>query len=131
MLIVVVLLMTAYEFLMVEVVRLNQAGPEWEVPTSIVMKLASLKPILIVLFCVILVLVFIFRKRILVNRTGCVLLFVQLTLCIIGTIFLCAKKAFEGQFYYPSLLVQNVFYSVYVVIALLSIITLVIIVLRK
>ena len=131
MLIVVVLLMTAYEFLMVEVVRLNQAGPEWEVPISIVMKLASLKPILIVLFCVILVLVFIFRKRILVNRALCVLLFVQLTLCIIGTIFLYTKKAFEGQFYYPSLLVQNVFYSVNVVIALLSIITLVIIVLRK
>lgn len=131
MLIVVVLLMAAYEFLMVEVVRLNQAGPEWEVPTSIVMKLASLKPILIVLFCVILVLVFIFRKRILVNRTLCVLQFVQLTLCIIGTIVLYTKKAFEGQFYYPSLLVQNVFYSVNVVIALLSIITLVIIVLRK
>ena len=59
MLIVVVLLMTAYEVLMVEVVRLNQAGPEWEVPISIVMKLASLEPILTVLFCASIVLVFI------------------------------------------------------------------------
>ena len=63
MLIVVVLLMTAYEVLMVEVVRLNQAGPEWEVPISIVMKLASLEPILTVLFCASIVLVFIFHKR--------------------------------------------------------------------
>ena len=131
MLIVVVLLMTAYEGLMVEVVRLNQAGPEWEVPISIVMKLASLEPILTVLFCASIVLVFIFHKRMLVNRTGCVLLFIQLTLCIIGTIFLCATNAFKGQFYNPSLLVQNVFYCVYAVIAILSIITLVIIVLRK
>ena len=122
MLIFFVLLIATYQYMIVEVVRLNQAGPGWEVPAGIVMRLELFKPISIILFCAIMVLLVILRKKILAHRA---ILFTQLSLCIIGTIFLLATNAFRGQFYYPTLLVQPVFYCAYTAITILSIIALI------
>lgn len=131
MLVFFVLLISAYQYLIVGVVKLNQDGPGWEVPFVTSMMLGWLSLISIILLLAIIILALVLRKKFLANHVLGTLLLVQLAFCIMGTIFLYVVNAFEGQFYYPDVLVPSVFYCIYAAVAILPIITLTLLIFQK
>ena len=112
MLMMLILLMAANEYLLTYIVFLNQVGPGWEVPMSVMISLQWLKLGSIIFVAVIIFFFYkIAKRKTDMHIISKLLLLMQFTLLVLSWIVVMSTNAFDGQFYHPEQLTPLVFWA--------------------